>query len=146
MHHSVRLLALSVVLCVARPAFLAAQEKADPRFERTEAMVPMRDGVKLYTLLYVPKDAKGPLPIIFIRTPYGIDGRPERNFRDYLKELVDDEYAFAFQDIRGRFKSEGTFVMTRPARDSSDPKAVDEASDTSDTIDWLLKTVKNNNG
>jgi putative CocE/NonD family hydrolase len=109
-------------------------------------MVPMRDGIELYTTVHVPKNAKGPLPIILIRTPYGIAGRPERNFDSSLKELVDEGYAFAFQDIRGRFKSGGRFVMTRPARDPHDPKAVDEASDTHDTIDWLLKTVKHNNG
>lgn len=140
-----RLIALAVIL-LARPASLVAQEKSDSRFERIEAMVPMRDGVKLHTLLYVPKETKGPLPIIFIRTPYGIDGRAERDFRGYLDEMVPDGYAFAYQDIRGRFGSEGTFVMTRPPRDPHNAKSVDEASDTSDTIDWLLKTVKNNNG
>ena len=141
-----RLLAPTLLLVTA--AFVPSQEpaKADARFDRTETMVAMRDGVRLHTSVYVPKEAKEPLPIVFIRTPYGIDGRPERNFRDYLKELVEDGYAFAFQDIRGRFKSEGTFVMTRPARDPADPKAIDEASDTSDTIDWLLKTVPGNNG
>ena len=139
-----RLLALAGMLFVLIPAGRARQ--ADSPFDRTEAMVEMRDGVKLHTLVYTPKDAKGPLPIILIRTPYGIDGRAEGNFRSYLKEMVGDGYAFAFQDIRGRFKSEGKFVMTRPARDPKDPKAIDEASDTHDTIDWLLKNVKDNNG
>src|SRR5437867_5558650 len=142
-----RLLALAVALLLsAAPALRGQEPKGDSRFDRTEAMVEMRDGAKLFTTVFVPKEAKGPLPIVMLRTPYGIDGRGERLFRDYLKELADDGYAFAFQDIRGRFKSEGTFVMTRPARDKSDPKAVDEAYDTSDTIDWLLKTVKGNNG
>jgi len=144
MPHSARLFVLAVVL-LARPVGLAAQDKPDPRFEHVEAMVPVRDGVKLHTLLYVPREAQGPLPIILIRTPYGIDGRAERDFRAYLKELVQDGYAFAYQDIRGRFGSEGTFVMTRPPRNRHDAKSVDEASDTSDTIDWLLKAVKNNN-
>jgi putative CocE/NonD family hydrolase len=140
-----RLLALVVFLAV--PAGLSAQQpRVEDRFDRTEAMVPMRDGAKLHTLVFTPKDAKAPLPFLFIRTPYGIDGRPERSFRDSYKELVQDGYVFVFQDIRGRFKSEGTFVMTRPARDPADPDSVDEASDTSDTIDWLLKTVKDNNG
>ncbi|MEO2088500.1 MAG: CocE/NonD family hydrolase, partial [Gemmataceae bacterium] len=120
--------------------------KPDPRFDRTEAMVTMRDGVKLNTAVYTPKGAKEPLPIIFLRTPYGIDGRPERSFPSYLRELADDGYIFAFQDIRGRHRSEGRFVMTRPARDPKEPTAVDEASDTADTIDWLLKTATGNNG
>ena len=123
-----------------------ANGQNDTRFDYREVMVPMRDGVKLYTTVHVPKKADGPVPIIFVRTPYGIDGRAERNFRDYVKELADDGYAFAYQDIRGRYKSEGTFVMTRPRRDANDPKAVDEATDTNDTIDWLLKEIPNNNG
>src|SRR5687768_15262427 len=74
------------LLFLAAPA--AAQD--DPRFTRTEALVPMRDGVKLFTRVYVPKEAKGPLPILFLRTPYGIDGRAERQFRVYLRDLVED--------------------------------------------------------
>lgn len=136
-----------IVFVLASAQTVSAQQPSgDKRFDRSEAQVTMRDGVKLHTSIYVPRDAKEPLPIIFIRTPYGIDGRPERNFREYLKDLVEDGYIFVFQDIRGRFKSEGTFVMTRPPRDKNDPKSIDEASDTNDTIDWLLKNVKGNNG
>ena len=130
-------------------ALLAARGSAQPpapEYERTEAMVPMRDGTKLFTTLHTPKDAKGPVPIILVRTPYGIDGATERALRGSFKELAASGYAFAQQDIRGRYKSEGQFVMLRPARDPKDPKAVDEASDTQDTIDWLLKVVKGNNG
>jgi putative CocE/NonD family hydrolase len=121
-------------------------QPAEARFDRTEAMVPMRDGIGLFTTVHAPRDAADPLPILLIRTPYGIAGRGERNLRGPLKELADDGYIFVFQDIRGRFQSEGTFVMTRPPRDPADPKAVDEASDTQDTIAWLLKNVKGHNG
>jgi putative CocE/NonD family hydrolase len=86
------------------------------------------------------------LPFVFLRTPYGIDGRAERQFKSYLRDLVDDGYIFVSQDIRGRYKSEGEFVMMRPARDKSNPKTFDEASDTYDTIEWLLATVKGHNG
>lgn len=142
-----RLLAfVFLALFVPNAPARAQQPKTDARFERTEAMIPMRDGKKLFTTVHVPKDPKGPVAIVLLRTPYGIDGRTERLFQNYFKEMIDDGYAFVLQEIRGRFKSEGTFVMTRPARDPQDPKAVDEASDTSDTIDWLLKEVKNNNG
>ncbi|HKB06585.1 MAG TPA: CocE/NonD family hydrolase [Gemmataceae bacterium] len=133
-----------VLLLLAVP--LHAQDPTDRRFDRTDSMVPMRDGVKLFTRVFVPKEAKEPLPILLLRTPYGIDGRAERQFRNYLRDLVDDGYVFAFQDIRGRYRSDGTFVMTRPPRNTADPNAVDEASDTQDTIDWLLKNVKNHNG
>lgn len=138
----VRLIGFVVGLAVVVPD-AGAQE---PRFDSYTAMVPMRDGVKLHTSVYVPTTMTGTLPIILYRTPYGIDGRPERNFRAYFKDLATDGYIFVFQDIRGRFKSGGTFVMTRPARDRSDPKAIDEASDTHDTIDWLLANVKGHNG
>ncbi len=131
------------ILIFAAPA--VAQPRQDERFNLLEEMVPMRDGAKLHTLVFTPKKAADPLPIIFLRTPYGIDNSAG-SFRSYMKDLVNDGYAFAFQDIRGRYKSEGKFVMTRPARDKNDPKAIDEASDTSDTIDWLLKSVKGNNG
>jgi len=145
MRRAAHLIAFTAICFLTVPPGRAQDKKAPP-FDRTEAMVTMRDGTKLFTTLHVPKDAQEPLPIIFLRTPYGIDGRTEKLLQNSFKELAEDGYAFALQDIRGRFKSEGTFVMTRPARDPNDPKAVDEASDTSDTIDWLLKTVKNNNG
>ncbi len=138
--------ALALFLLLASASQVWSQPKPDERFSRSETMLAMRDGVKLHTIVFVPKDAAKPLPIIFLRTPYGIDGRGERDFRGYLKALADDGYAFAYQDIRGRYKSKGKFVMTRPARDKADPRAIDEASDTSDTIDWLLKTVPGNNG
>jgi putative CocE/NonD family hydrolase len=118
---------------------------AQERFDRTEAMIPMRDGTKLFTTVHAPRGNEK-LPLILLRTPYGIDGRTERLLGNYFKELADDGYVFVLQDIRGRYKSEGKFVMLRPARDPKDPKAVDEASDTHDTIEWLLKNVKNHNG
>jgi putative CocE/NonD family hydrolase len=128
------------------PAY--SQEPPDPPdgFEKIEQMIPMRDGVKLHTIIYQPKSHSGSLPILFQRTPYGIDGIYRAFPSGILKELIDDGYIFAFQDIRGRFKSEGQFVMLRPLRKSLDPKAVDEGTDTYDTIDWMIKNVPNNNG
>ncbi len=147
MHARARLIAfIGFALLITSATVRGQQPKVDPRFDRTESMVTMRDGKKLYTTVHAPKNAKGPIPIILLRTPYGIDNRAEKLFQNYFKEMIDDGYAFALQDIRGRFKSEGTFVMTRPARDPKNLIAVDEASDTSDTIDWLLKEVKGNNG
>jgi putative CocE/NonD family hydrolase len=136
----------AVVLLLVAPPAAWGQPAPDSPFTRTDALVPMRDGVQLFTQLFAPKAAAGPLPILLLRTPYGIDGRAERQFKTYLRELVEDGYVFAYQDIRGRHRSGGAFVMTRPARDPKDPRAVDEASDTQDTIDWLLKNVPGNNG
>src|SRR5262245_16387700 len=115
-----------IVLCLGSGIALgqAAPEEDSP-FIRTDAMVPMRDGVKLFTRIHAPKNQSGTLPIIFLRTPYGIDGRAERQFKAYLRDLIEDGYIFVSQDIRGRYKSEGQFVMTRPPRDRTDPKSVD---------------------
>jgi uncharacterized protein len=109
-------------------------------------MIPLRDGAKLNTEIFVPGDADAPLPFLILRTPYGISDSRARIYDDYLKDLADEGYIFVFQDIRGRFKSEGQFMMIRPPRNKSDPKAIDESTDTYDTIEWLLKNVHNNNG
>src|SRR5690348_1679808 len=133
-----------LLLCVAAGAS-AQQPDAAAGFDLTEVMIPARDGVKLHTTIFVPRGEHGPLPFILTRTPYGI-AHAARNLRGYYKALADDGYIFVFQDIRGRYGSEGHFVMQRPPRDHHDPKAIDESTDTYDTIDWMLKNVPNNNG
>ena len=117
-------------------------------FTKTSAMIPMRDGVQLHTEIYTPKHAGGPLPVLIERTPYGIpeDAHGYTRKLNIYKELIADGYIFVFQDIRGRYQSGGKFVMNRPPRDPHDPKAVDESTDTYDTIDWLIHHVPNNNG
>src|SRR6266550_5151120 len=94
-------LALSLLASIALCLFLAAtraQTGLDvlDRFEKTETMIPARDGVRLHTLTYAPKDAREPLPIIMLRTPYGIDGRAAGTFASYFKDLVDEGYIFVF--------------------------------------------------
>ena len=100
------------LLVAVLPISALAQQQTDPPagFDKIEQMVPMRDGVKLHTIIYVPKSHAEPLPFIFNRTPYGIDGI-YRGFPGSLGELIDEGFIFAFQDIRGKFKSEGQFVM-----------------------------------
>jgi putative CocE/NonD family hydrolase len=129
-------------------AVIGAQTAAPPRpeFVKTEAMVPMRDGVRLHTVVYAPKTAPGPLPFLLMRTPYGAPGTPRPLEAENYLELVEEGYIFVFQDIRGRFKSEGAFVMQRPPRDRRDPKAIDESTDAFDTVDWLLENVPGHNG
>jgi putative CocE/NonD family hydrolase len=137
-----------VTLLFLLPLLVQAQANLpDPPdgFNKIEQMVPMRDGVKLHTIIYVPKSHTGPLPILFNRTPYGIDGIYRAFPSGILKELIDDGYIFAFQDIRGRFKSEGQFVMLRPLREKGDPKAIDETTDTYDSIEWMIANVPDNN-
>jgi putative CocE/NonD family hydrolase len=117
-------------------------------FDKTDVMIAARDGVKLHTEIYAPKNSTEPLPIVIERTPYGIhdDDKGYSRILARYAEMIPDDYIFVFQDIRGRYGSEGTFVMQRPVRDPKDPKAIDEGTDTYDTIDWLVKNVPHNNG
>ncbi len=139
-------LSAGIALGAILAASLGAQAPAPgDAFTRTNVRIAMRDGVSLNTDVYVPKNASGPLPVIFNRTPYGIDGAAGK-FAGSYKELADEGYIFVFQDIRGRYKSDGTFVMQRPARDHADRTAIDEASDAYDTIEWILAHVAGNNG
>lgn len=113
-------------------------------FTRTEAMIPMRDGIKLFTVVLTPHSQNENLPIYMERTPYGVAGWSSDRLNSSKPELVKDGYIFVFQDIRGREDSEGVFEMLRPLRDKRDPKSVDESTDTYDTIEYLLKNTKNN--
>ena len=115
-------------------------------YVRTEAMIPMRDGVRLYTQIDAPTNASEKLPILLLRTPYGLGELKADQVAAALPELAEDGYIIVRQDIRGRFKSEGEFVMLRQPRDLNDKKAIDESSDTFDTIAWLLEKTPNNNG
>ena len=116
-----------------------------PEYTRQEVMIPMRDGIKLHAVILRPKDSTVPLPFLMERTPYGVDGNTPDSINPSEPELAASRYIFVFEDIRGRFKSEGTFVMSRPTADHRDPKLVDESTDTYDTVDWLLKNIPNNN-
>jgi putative CocE/NonD family hydrolase len=143
---SYRLIKLAALLILLPLLVQAQSSPPDPPagFDKIEQMIPMRDGVKLHTIIYTPKSRSGPLPILFNRTPYGIDGLYRVFPGGILKELIDDGYIFAFQDIRGRFKSEGQFVMLRPLREAGNP--IDETTDTYDSIEWMIKNVPENNG
>jgi putative CocE/NonD family hydrolase len=119
---------------------------AAPEFTATQVMIPMRDGVKLNTVIFTPKKAVPPLPFLLMRTPYGVPESPRPLMSEPYEELVAEGYIFVFQDIRGRYKSEGTFVMQRPPRDRRDPRAIDESTDAYDTVAWLLQNVPGHNG
>ena len=135
-------IALAFAVCSA----IQAQSTPAPTYTRADTMVPMRDGVRLYTQVFVPTPTGGPLPFLFIRTPYGSGDLDSARLNAALPELASDRYIFVMQDIRGRFKSEGAFVMLRQPRDPKDAKAIDESTDAYDTIEWLLRNVPNNNG
>ena len=149
MTHTRPLIAAAGLVAAFGVSALSAQTQAgDSRramFDSTDVMIPMRDGVKLHTILLVPKGLNTNLPFMMARTPYGV-GHASPVLNSSYAELVDDGYIFVLQDIRGRFGSEGQFVMLRNPRNKKDPKAIDESTDTYDTIDWLLKNVPHNNG
>lgn len=158
---------VSLVLALALvPAALVAQEKKDldPRAEairtkytKYEYRIPMRDGVRLFTVVYVPNDAGvggKTYPILMTRTPYSVGPYGVEKYRERLgqSEAFEKEgFIFAFQDVRGRYLSEGEFVNMRPqipaeGRKKAGPKAIDESTDTYDTIEWLIGKVPGNNG
>ncbi|MFC2166265.1 CocE/NonD family hydrolase, partial [Acidobacteriota bacterium] len=116
--------------------------------EKTAVMIPMRDGIKLYTEIYHPKGFTEPLPIILERTPYQANpGYQKYSPRlSYYTEFFEEGYIFALQDLRGRLKSEGEHVALRPQRDPNDPDGIDESTDFYDTIEWLVNNVPNTNG
>jgi hypothetical protein len=115
-------------------------------YQRTEVMIPMRDGVKLHAVILKPADITTPLPFLMQRTPYGVDGAAGSSFFAQRPELASAGYIYVAEDIRGRFKSQGKFVMMRPLADHNNPKATDESTDSYDTVTWLLKNVAGNNG
>lgn len=119
-------------------------------YSKREYMIPMRDGVRLFTQVYVPKDESQKYPILLFRTPYSIRRYGPTNYRNVLgpNELYAKEgYIFVYQDVRGKFKSEGEFIVMRPHQtDKQSPKDTDESSDTYDAIEWLLGNIPNHNG
>jgi putative CocE/NonD family hydrolase len=119
-------------------------------YTKYEFRIPMRDGIKLFTAVYVPKDLSQPYPIIMQRTPYSVGPYGIDNYRSLIgpSEPAEKEgFIFAYQDVRGRYMSEGTFIDVPPHKTVwSGQKDTDESTDTYDTVDWLVKNVPNNNG
>ncbi len=121
-------------------------------YTKKELKIDMRDGVKLFTTVYEPKNVKEKNPIIMVRTPYSCAPYGEEKFSprlwySYWKNYVKENYIIVIQDVRGRYMSEGEFMDVRPfIENKKTKKDVDEASDTYDAIDWLVKNLPNNNG
>src|SRR5580704_6254550 len=124
---------------------LTGQAWGQSPFRHREVMIPVRDGVHLQTAIWTPVSQKGPLPILLRRTPYGVPANAPEKMPANLRELAEDGYIFVIQNLRGRFKSEGVFDLSSQV-DLKNPKAVNEATDAYDTIDWLVKNVPRNNG
>ena len=139
------LFSLTALFCHAADPF-----DVPAQYVKSEYRIPMRDGVRLFTQVYAPKDNSAKWPILLNRTPYGIPPYGPEKYRKALgpsTRLAADKFIFVYQDVRGRFMSEGEFVDVRPIKDTLiGPKDTDESTDTFDTIEWLLQNVPNNNG
>jgi hypothetical protein len=138
------------------PLLSSAQDRRQPdnfvkeNFDKQEVYIPMRDGKRLYTVIYTPKDHDHPYPFLMERTPYSAGPYGDTLYRRSLgpnKDLLHEKYIFVYQDVRGRYMSEGEFQEMTPHKEGKRSKEeTDESSDTWDTVDWLLKNIKNNNG
>jgi putative CocE/NonD family hydrolase len=149
-----------VLLLVLSPIALFAQGQMTPQqkeladyikshYTKHEVMIPMRDGIKLFTSIYEPKDKSHKYPIMFDRTPYTVAPYGEDKFKTSLgpDDLFPREgYIFVYQDVRGRWKSEGEYVDVRPYIPNKTGNQIDETTDTYDTVDWLVRNIPNNNG
>jgi len=118
-------------------------------YTKREVMIPMRDGVKLFACIYEPKDKKQKYPIMFDRTPYSVSPYGPDAYKTFLgpDELFPREgYIFVYEDVRGRYMSEGQYEDVRPYIPNKTGNQIDETTDTYDTVDWLIKNIPNNNG
>ncbi len=131
-----------------------AQTDSISFYKKSEVMIAMRDGIKLHTVIFSPVNAKEQLPVLLQRTPYGADGSGLANdtaisvglFPNNLSIMLKEGYYFVAQDIRGKYKSEGNMEIHQPLIHANNKNAVDESTDTWDTVDWLTKNLANNNG
>jgi hypothetical protein len=132
----------------ATPTPNPQREYIAANYTKREVMIPMRDGVKLFTSIYEPKDKSVRYPILMNRTPYTVQpyGETIRNVLGPNQLYAREGYIFVYQDVRGRWMSEGEFEDVRPDIENRTPRDIDESTDAYDTIDWLLKNVANNNG
>src|SRR5207248_541406 len=164
---AVRAVCLLTLLCAASHPIAAQQAASLPSetpeklapvtgsfdYVKRDVMIPMRDGVKLHTVIVIPKGAKS-VPILLTRTPYNASSRAQRNASPHMlatlpmgdEVFAADGYIRVFQDVRGKYGSEGDYVMTRPLKGPLNSSQVDHATDAYDTIDWLVKNVPESNG
>ncbi|RZK49795.1 MAG: CocE/NonD family hydrolase [Pedobacter sp.] len=142
---------LCLFSCISLNAIAQLSDSAYVRehYTKIERQIPMRDGVKLFTAIYIPKDKSKTFPILLNRTPYTVQPYGEDNYKLSLGSfpaLMKEGFIFVYQDVRGRWMSEGNFDDIRPHNPQKGPSDIDESTDTYDTIDWLIKNIAGNNG
>lgn len=158
MHRYMLLLLLAITTFPSTHSTRAAEPAPAPstnvvwlaeHYTKYEHLIPMRDGVRLFTRVYVPKDDSQKWPLLITRTPYALKPYGENNYSDLTGSFMNfakDNFILVSQDVRGRYGSEGTYVHVRPFNPHKKDKDTDESSDAYDTIDWLVKNIPNNNG
>jgi uncharacterized protein len=144
---------LLIIFFISQFTVVFAQQTGITSYSKKTYMIPMRDGIKLFTVVLSPTGYTMPLPFLIQRTPYGADlpikedsAIVTEKLPTYYKSMAKEGYIFIFQDIRGKFKSEGSFEMNRPVYHLLDKTKTDESTDAYDAIDWLIKNIGNNNG
>ena len=145
--YTLTLLLISFYALGQRP--LTDENFVTEHYDKNEYFIPMRDGVELYTLVYTPKDREQTYPFLMMRTCYNAAGYDHFRLRSPSPFLIQDLYILVYQDVRGRYQSDGLFdnmTPNLPGNDLANTKAIDESSDTYDTIEWLLNHVQPNNG
>lgn len=144
---------LLAIFLISQFTVVFAQQADITSYTKKTYMIPMRDGIKLFTVVLSPTGHTMPLPFLIQRTPYGADlpikedsAVGTEKLPSYYKSMAKEGYIFIYQDIRGKFKSEGSFEMNRPVYHLLDKTKTDESTDAYDAIDWLIKNIRNNNG
>jgi putative hydrolase, CocE/NonD family len=141
---------LIIFLALSSSAYSQTLEGLKQKYDKQEVYITMRDGIKLFTSIYTPRNNSTTHPILLNRTPYDIEpgGKESYNFFMQLySRYADDDYIMVYQDVRGKYMSEGEFEDIRPIiAEKKSNKDIDESTDTWDTVDWLVKNIKNNNG
>jgi len=147
---SLRIIFIFFFQCLA---FISASSQANnfvkENYDKIDTMIRMRDGIRLYTIIYIPKDKTREYPFLMERTPYSAGPYGDTNYARRIGPnagMMNEKYIFVTQDVRGRYMSEGINLEVTPHRASKNKNETDESSDTFDTIEWLLKNIKGNNG
>ncbi|MCI0420057.1 MAG: CocE/NonD family hydrolase [Acidobacteria bacterium] len=138
-----------LAMVLASRGFPQGLEYVKANYTKHEFSIPMRDGIRLFTAVYMPKDRSTSYPILLKRTPYSVGPYGSDRYAESLGPslvLAKEGYIFVYQDVRGRWMSEGEFEHVRPHRPAKNAKEIDESTDTYDTIDWLLKNIPGHNG
>ncbi len=143
---------ITAVILICLTQIISAQNERITAYKKTSVMIPMRDGIKLFTVVLTPVNAKTALPILMQRTPYGAnlpiadDSLYILPKNDTVSSMFNEGYIFVFQDVRGKYKSEGRMEIHQPLVHAANKNAIDESTDTYDTVDWLVRNIPNNNG